>query len=467
MMQRIVIDPVTRLEGHLKVMVEVDAGKVVKAEVAGTLFRGFEKVLIGRDPRDAVFLTQRICGVCPADHATAAALALDDACQVKVPENGRLLRNLMLGGNYLQSHITHFYHLSLPDYVQLPELAPFSPHYTGDFRFNKEANEKLAGHYFQALNIRRKCHELVAQFGGKMPHLTSIIAGGTSQNATTERIKAARPLLKEINTFINTVYEEDVRTLAAAYQDHFQMGKGAGNLLTYGAFPLDSSGHRSLFARGVYSEGQISGLDPARITEDVSHSWYNVKSSGQPSAISTQAEADKQGAYSWVKAPRYNGTVYEVGPLARMWMNGMYQNGISVMDRIVARMLEAKLMVSTLERWLDELDTEGQCETAVDIPYEAEGIGLTEAARGALGHWVKIRGGKIERYEAVVPTTWNASPLDGSSQHGPIEAALIGLEVPDADNPLPVVRVIHSFDPCLACAVHLITPHRPMTEFKI
>lgn len=467
MMRQIVIDPVTRLEGHLKVMVAVDAGKVVKAEVVGTMFRGFEKILAGRDPRDAVFLTQRICGVCPADHATASALALDDAFKVEVPDNGRLLRNLMLGANYLQSHITHFYHLSLPDYVQLPEIAPFTPHYTGDFRFNKAANDKLAEHYFQALVIRRKCHELVAQFGGKMPHLASIIAGGTSQNANADRIKAAKALLEEISTFINTVYEEDVRAIAAAYQDYFKAGKGVGRLMTYGAFPMDAAGQKNLFARGIFADGQIRALDPAKITEDVSHSWYQAKSGGQPAEISTLPDADKKGAYSWVKAPRYDGTVVEVGPLARMWMNGMYQQGISAMDRIVARMLETKLMAGALDRWLNELVVGGKCEAAVEIPQEAEGVGLTEAARGALGHWIKISGGKIARYEAVVPTTWNASPLDAAGQHGPIEAALLGLEVPDADNPLPVVRVIHSFDPCLACAVHLITADRPMAEYKI
>jgi len=466
-MRKIIIDPVTRLEGHLKVMVEVDAGKVVNAEVAGTLYRGFETILAGRDPRDAVFLTQRICGVCPADHATAAALALDDACQIEVPENGRLLRNLMLGGNYLQSHITHFYHLSLPDYVQLPEIAPFSPHYTGDFRFNKEANETLGKHYFKALEIRRKCHELVAQFGGKMPHLASIIAGGTSQNATTERIVAARKLLKEISEFVNSVYEQDVHMLAGTYQDYYQLGKGCGNLLTYGAFPLDQSGSKNLFARGAYKNGQYASLDIAKITEDVSHAWYAGSSGGQPASGTTKADAGKRGAYSWVKAPRYEGGVYEVGPLARMWMNGLYHSGISAMDRIVARMMEAKLMVSALERWLDELNPAGSCEAAVEIPYEAEGVGLTEAARGALGHWVKIRGGRIERYEAVVPTTWNASPLDAVGQHGALEAALLGIEVPDADNPLPVVRVIHSFDPCLACAVHLLRSGKQMTEFKI
>lgn len=465
-MRKIVIDPVTRLEGHLKVMAEVDGGRVVKAEVAGTMFRGFERILAGRDPRDAVFLTQRICGVCPADHATASALALDDACRLEVPANGRLLRNLMLGGNYLQSHITHFYHLSLPDYVQLPDVAPFSPHYKGDFRFNRAANDKLADHYFQALAIRRKCHELVAQFGGKMPHLASIIAGGTSQTVKPERVRNARVLLGEISEFIDTVYEEDVRTLATAYADYFKMGRGPGNLMTYGAFPLDDGG-RMLFARGVFAGGNVEPLDTAKITEDVSHSWYQPRSGGQPADITTQADADKAGAYSWVKAPRYDGTVFEVGPLARMWMNGVYRQGISAMDRIVARMLEAKLMASALGNWLEELDPNGPCETKVEIPYEAEGVGLTEAARGALGHWVKIRGGKIERYEAVVPTTWNASPLDAAGRHGPIEEALLGLEVPDADNPLPVIRVIHSFDPCLACAVHLVTPGRPMAEFRV
>ena len=290
-MRRIVIDPVTRLEGHLKVMVEVDAGKVAKAEVTGTMFRGFEKILAGRDPRDAVFLTQRICGVCPADHATASALALDDAFKVEVPENGRLLRNLILGGNFLQSHITHFYHLSLPDYVQLPETAPFIPHYTGDFRCNKDTNEKMAGHYFQALVIRRKCNELVAQFGGKMPHQASIIAGGTSQNATTGRINAARSLLAEISDFVNTIYEEDVRTIASVYNDYFKTGKGAGNLLTYGAFPMDAGGRKNLFVRGAYAEGQIIAVDPSKITEDVSHSWYHASSGGQPSEISTQPDA--------------------------------------------------------------------------------------------------------------------------------------------------------------------------------
>lgn len=466
-MRKIVIDPVTRLEGHLKVLVNIDGGKVVHAEVAGTLYRGFETILVNRDPRDAILMTQRICGVCPADHATAAALALDDLCGVQVPHNGRLLRNLVLGGNYLQSHITHFYHLSLPDYVQGPAIAPFSPSYTGDFRLGKDASGRMMDHYFKALKIRRTCHEFVANFAGKMPHQASIMVGGIAQNASQERVVMARKLLTTIREFIYGEYEEDAGILANYYADYFKIGKGPGNLLAYGAFPLDDKGQKMLFERGLYLNGQFATVDGAKITEDVSHAWYRDASAGNPAMIHTVAEVGKQGAYSWVKAPRYDGKVCEVGPLARMWLSGRYRNGISAMDRIVARMEEAKVMVLALATWLEEMDMNGECLADVTMAEEGMGAGMTEAARGALGHWVAVKQGKIDRYEAVVPTTWNASPRDKVGQPGPIEAALLGIQVNDADNPLPVIRVIHSFDPCLACAVHLIEPGKSMKEFTI
>lgn len=466
-MRKIVIDPVTRLEGHLKVMVNINGGKVVNAEVAGTLYRGFETILSDRDPRDAILITQRICGVCPADHATAAALALDDLCSVQSPHNGRLLRNLVLGGNYLQSHITHFYHLSLPDYVQGPAIAPFSPSYTGDFRLSKAASARMMDHYFKALKIRRTCHEFVAHFAGKMPHQASIVVGGIAQNAARERVDMAGQLLATIREFIHSEYEEDAGLLANYYADYFKIGKGPGNLLAYGAFPLDHSGEKMLFDRGIYLNGQIATVDGAKITEDVSHAWYRDSSAGNPALIHTEAQVGKKGAYSWVKAPRYDGKVCEVGPLARMWLSGRYRNGISAMDRIVARMEEAKVMVAALATWLDELDMSGECLADVTMPDQGMGAGMTEAARGALGHWVAVKNGKIDRYEAVVPTTWNASPRDKAGQPGPIEAALQGIDVPDADNPLPVIRVIHSFDPCLACAVHLIESGTSMKEFTI
>jgi hydrogenase large subunit len=465
-MRKIIIDPVTRLEGHLKVEVTVDNGRVVEAQAAGTMFRGFEAILAGRDPRDAVFLTQRICGVCPVSHATAAAMALDDATGVAVPTNGRLLRNLILGGNYLQSHIIHFYNLSLPDYVRFPEIAPFKAHYTGDYRLSKELNERLVGNYFKALEMRRKCHEMVAQFGGKMPHQVSIIAGGTTQNASKERIAAYRKLLAEVSQFVDNEYQEDVRLLAGVYDDYFKVGQGSGNFLVYGAFPLDDAWREMLFAPGVYSGGMLAPLDIAKVTEDSSHSWSG-SSVGTPAAATTTVEYGKAGAYSWVKAPRYGGVVCEVGPLARMWVSGRYTGGVSVMDRIVARMLESRLVAKALARWLDELDLSGPCEAAVEIPYSASGVGLMEAPRGALGHWVTINNHKIQRYQAVVPTTWNASPQDKDRIPGALEKSLVGLTVKDTDNPLEVVRTVHSFDPCLACAVHVLTPQQPVSRFKV
>lgn len=466
-MRKISIDPVTRLEGHLKIDVAIENGRVVDAHAVGTMYRGFEAILAGRDPRDAVFLTQRICGVCPVSHATAAALALDDAFNVTVPKNGRLIRNLILGGNYLQSHIIHFYNLSLPDYVQFPEIAPFTPHYKGDYRLNKETNDRLVGNYFKALEMRRKCHEMIANFSGKMPHQVAIIAGGTTQNATVERIEAYKKLLVEITAFINNEYQEDVMTIARAYDDYFKAGIGNGNALVYGAFPLDESGREMLFPGGVYLQGKVTAVDKNLITEDVTHAWYTPVTGGNPADVETAAQFGKPGAYSWVKAPRYGSETVEVGPLARMIVSGRYKGSFSAMDRIVARMLEAKLIAQTLPTWLNDLEIGAPCEGTVEIPYSAQGAGLCEAPRGALGHWITIENHRIAKYQAVVPTTWNASCRDKNGKPGPIEAALIGVEVPDADNPLPVVRAVHSFDPCLACAVHILKPKDNISKFKL
>jgi hydrogenase large subunit len=384
-----------------------------------------------------------------------------------VPTNGRLIRNLILGGNFLQSHIIHFYNLSLPDYVQFPAVAPFTHAYTGDHRFNKETSEKLVAHYFKALEIRRKCHEMVAIFGGKMPHQASIIAGGTSMNAARDKIAAFRQLLDEIGQFVAGEYADDTRLLANAYSDYFKIGAGPGNFLCYGAFPQDDSGREKLFAAGTYIGGQAGGLDAGKVTEDAAHAWYDGSADGPPAATATAARYGKAGAYSWVKAPRYGGEVCEVGPLARMWISGRYTAGVSAMDRIVARTLEAALIVKALEQWLDELTPGAPCEADVEVPYAAAGAGLMEAPRGALGHWVTIDKHRIARYQAVVPTTWNASPRDAGGTSGALEQALVGLPVADTANPLAVVRTVHSFDPCLACAVHVIAPGRPLGEFRV
>ena len=465
-MRKISIDPITRLEGHLKVDVMVEGGKVVDAHAVGTMYRGFETILANRDPRDAIFITQRICGVCPVSHATAAAMALDDAFGANVPKNGRLLRNLILGGNFLQSHIIHFYNLSLPDYVQFPEIAPFTPHYKGDFRFNKETNDRLVAHYFKALEIRRKCHEMIANFSGKMPHQVAIMVGGVSSVPTQPRIDAYRKLLVEITSFIENEYQQDVRLIAKAYDDYFQCGVGPKNHIVYGAFPMDDHGRDYLFPAGVVIGGKLQPLNREKIAEDVSHAWYDAATAGNPATAKTNDQWGKSGAYSWVKAPRYDNAVCETGPLSRMIVSGRYSGGTSSMDRIVARMMEAIVVARTLPQWLDELEPDVAADSVVEIPYAASGAGLCEAPRGALGHWITINNHKIERYQAVVPTTWNASSRDKSGKRGSMEEALIGLSVPDADNPLPVVRAVHSFDPCLACAVHVIEPGKKLKAIE-
>lgn len=455
-MRKIVLDPVTRLEGHLKVEVDIDGGKVVEARAVGTMFRGFETILNGRDPRDAVPITQRICGVCPVSHATAATLALEEAFGIgQVPTNGRLIRNIVLGGNYLQSHIIHFYHLSLPDYVKLPDNPLFANAHKGDMRLNAAANQQMVDHYFKALEIRRKAHELVAHFGGKMPHQVTIVPGGTTQIPTQARIDACKALLAEIAAFVENEYQSDVNTLATAYSDMFQTARGVGRMLSYGGFPLDDGNQKFLFASGVNADGVTQKVDRARVSEDVTYAWYDKSAGGDPLSSNTQTSADKSGAYTWVKAPRYGDEPCEVGPLARMIISGYHQGGISAMDRIVARYTESRLVARHLAGWLDELTVGAPVAVPYEIPESGTGIGMMEAPRGALLHAVRFSGMKITGYQAVVPTTWNASPRDAKNVSGPLEKALLGLEVPDPDNPLPVVRVVHSFDPCLACAVHM------------
>ena len=467
--KKIVIDPVTRIEGHLGIEAELDGGKVVDARSKGTLFRGFEIILKGRDPRDAVHLTQRICGVCSASHAMASATCLDNAFGVKPPDSARVIRNLVVGANFLHSHILHFYHLSVLDYVKGPDTAPFIPRYKGDYRLSKEANDACVNHYLEALKIRILPHEMRAIFVGKAPHHVGFVAGGVTQKPTVDKIKGYLWRLKKVQDFIDNVYVPDVQAIAGAYGDYEQIGTGHKNLLVYGAFDLDSTGKNKLFKRGRYTDGKLLDVDPARITEDVKYSWYQDKTSGKrPAESVTEPAPEKSGAYTWVKAPRYDGTPYELGPLARMWINGDYQKGISVIDRHAARALEAQKIAKALEEWVKQLKPDGQVWNECAVPDSAQAAGLVEAPRGALGHWISIKNKKIENYQCVVPSTWNTSPRDNKGTRGPIEEALVGTPVKDADNPIEVLRVVRSFDPCLACAVHLIRPNgKTIKKFRV
>jgi len=472
------------------------------------MFRGFEMMLQGRDPLDAPHYTQRICGVCPISHGMASCLNLEDAFGVVVPDNGRILRNLVLGANFVMSHILHFYHLAALDYINLDDtivkdMAPWDPNYVTDDMVTGDTAVALVGHYVQALAMRRKAHQMAAIFGGKLPCAPSFVPGGCTEVVTQDKIDDFRTLLAEQRTFIDGTYIPDVLTVAGAFSEYFGIGVGCGNLLAYGVFDLTDGS--KLLARGrCNTQLALDTVDPGKIIEYVAHSKYRDNEGKNPADGVTQPKADKPDAYSWLKAPRYDGQVYEVGPLARMAVNYLSGdptavaliNGVltdpqlggseeeplpisvlfSVLGRHAARALEAKLVADAMggtaddeddNGWLGELVVGEPVYSESDIPRDASGIGLTEAPRGALGHWIDIKRRRIDRYQVVTPTNWNASPKDDLGQMGPIEQALIGTPVANTEQPVEVLRVVHSFDPCLACSVHMLRPGKNKPEVVV
>ncbi|MDH4239332.1 MAG: nickel-dependent hydrogenase large subunit [Phycisphaerae bacterium] len=481
MSTKIKIDPITRIEGHLAIEAVVDDGVVKEANSAGTLFRGFEIILQGRDPRDANRLTQRICGVCPTAHATASALCLDEAFGLtdKIPDNGKLIRALIFGSNFLQSHILHFYHLAALDYVDavgaIGDVAPFVPRYEGDYRVTGEVNAELVNHYVRALDIRRKCQEMLSIFGGKMPHNVAIVPGGVTEQLTEDKITNFLWRLNEIRDFVDNTYIPDVIAVAKVYDDYFGVGPGCKRLLSYGGFDLPAG---RLFKSGVVSPDlKLEPFAKEEITEDLKHSWYANSGSGKnPAQGQTEPELKKKDAYSFLKSPRYKGTVCEVGPLARMVNNyvqgdettkvlvdsvlGEFGAGVdalySVLGRHAARAVEAKIVGDAMVGWLMQLKPSEPNIVESEIPEQGEGAGLSEAPRGAVGHWITVKDKKIDRYQVISPTAWNGSPKDDKGQPGPVEQAIIGTKVKDKDNPFELVRIVRAFDPCLACAVHLL-----------
>jgi hydrogenase large subunit len=456
-----VMDPVTRIEGHMKVKLNIETVKgqtqIVDARCTGTLFRGFEKILEGRDPRDAPVITARICGVCPVSHGMASVKALENAVQKIVPENARLLRNLTLGANYLQSHIIHFYLMAVFDFVRGPRASPWVPSWEVDIR-DSYSLDGIIEHLDRAIEARRRAHEMGAVFGGKMPTPHTYIPGGFTANPTPERIAVFREHLDWLFNFIHNTYIPDVNAIAEVYSDYLKKGAGCGNLLAYGGFELNSHGDDKLFKGGYVEPGAprlIQELNIDHITEGVTYSWYDDSTNNlMPAEGDTLPVYPKTNAYSWIKAPRYGGKPCEVGPLARMWINGDYQRGISVMDRHLARVYEALKMTEAMSDWLDALQPKAPVYEDYFTPDSGSGAGLTEAPRGALGLWIRISEKKIDRYQVLTPTCWNASPRDDLNTPGPMEQALIGISIQDPDKPIEALRVIHSFDPCLSCSVH-------------
>ena len=479
---KIAIDPVTRVEGHLKIEVEVKDGKVVDAKCSGGMFRGFEQILVGRDPRDSSQITQRICGVCPTSHCTASVMAQDEAFGVKVPTNGRITRNLIFGANYLQSHILHFYHLAALDYVKGPDVAPFVPRYANTDLLTdriKDADKAEAtntyglNQYLKALEIRRICHEMVAMFGGRMPHVQGMVGGGATEIPSAERLAEYAARFKEVQTFILEEYLPLVYTLGSVYLDLFEVGGGWKNAICFGAFPLDDDHKSFLMKPGVYIDGKDEPFDPQLIKEYVKYSFFDYSAEGglHYSVGETNPNPDKEGAYSFIKAPRYKDRPCEGGPLARQWVGNpelspvgqkllkelygiegknfrdLGDKAFSIMGRHVARAEEAWRVSVAIEQWLKECKPGADTYVLPEIPEAGEGTGFTEAPRGALLHYLKIKDKKIANYQIVSATLWNTNPRDDMGQRGPVEEALIGVPVPDIKSPVNLGRVVRSFDP--------------------
>jgi len=458
-----------------------------------------------------------VCGVCPAAHSIASTLALDSAFGVddQIPDNGRIIRNLILGSNYIQSHILHFYHLAALDFVDVThvadyigndpnllhtkaflergQLGPFLPRYEGDYRLSKENNIAATGHYLEALKMRRLAHEMLAIFGGKMPHAMAVVPGGVTNPPTTDKITEFLWRLNTCRDFIDNVYIPDVRAVAQAYPDYLEVGSGCKYLITYGVFDQETEETDLTKRQRFFPPSVIDGnfewetLDPDKIVEDVLHSWFDGEGA-VPSEGQTNPSPGKSDAYSWMKAPRYDHRVAEVGALARIlsaFVRGnekvktLVQNLLqklhttpealfSVLGRHAARALECKILAEAMVEWVLQLKPGEVAYADYQLPDVAEGVGLTEAPRGALGHWIKITDSKIDQYQLVVPTTWNASPKDAQDQPGPVEQAIIGTHIRDLENPFEIVRIVRSFDPCLACAVHLVNARgRELGRYRI
>ncbi len=521
-MSKIVIDPISRIEGHLSIELDVDAGVVKSARVRGDMFRGFEQILMGRNPFDAVQIAQRICGVCPISHGIESSRCVENACGVTPNKNGRLLRNVALAANFLQSHILHFYHLASLDFIDITAIlsysgkdeklnylkawakselaekkagvdamtacAPFLPRYSGEGFYIKDAEFNIAAiaHYVKGLEIRMKAHRMVALFAGRVPHAIGLVAGGVAKTPDKETIAGARAILSEISSFVTTAYAPDVVALARTLPGYAELGK-FGDFLAYGEFPDGSEPGDLYFPRGVVSAGKRLAFDPSKITEQVLHSRYSSPSNLHPSQGQTSPQPDKQGAYTWIKAPRYGGKPMEVGPLARIMVGYSAGNadikkevdglmaaaGVtlsqlqSAIGRHAARAIESKLLCRKIAGWLDQVDVSEKPRTECTIPENGEGVGLGEAPRGALGHWISVKGGKIDRYQCIVPTTWNASPRDDSGIAGPMEQALEGVPVSDEKNPMEAARIVRTFDPCLACAIHSLKAGREIARFRV
>ena len=454
--RRITVSPVTRSSGQLTVQVALYQGRVVDARVLGGVYRGYESILVGRNLLDAVYITQRICGICSAAHGMVASLLLDRIYANKITDNGRIIRNLILGAEFLQNHIRHFYILGLPDYVEGPPAYPFWHRSGSDYRFSLAQTSQLLNHYHKSVEVSRMCHDMATLWGGKMPHPHGIVPGGVTVNPRTDILNKFAALLAQVRKFIEYCLLKDTKLLADTYADYYHIGHGPGNFLSYGAFPYGHLPGEAYFPAGVVVGGERQTLDTSKITETHDFSWFEEDQPAEDLlARPEQPDPFKKEAYSWVETPRYGGEAMEVGPLARAVVRGETLQS-STMDRIVARSIETGWIGELMSQWLDQFQLGQPVYQPPDLPVKPRDIGLSEVPRGGLLHGVEVEGDRIKSYKIITPSEWNYSPRDQQGQRGVVEQSLIGIQIQDAENPIEVGRVVRSFDPCLYCATHLI-----------
>ena len=547
----VVVDPLTRIEGHLRIEVEVEKGKVKDVRSCGTLFRGLEMILKGRDPRDVQHFTQRTCGVCTYTHALASTRALEDAIfnasHKDIPANATYIRNLVLGQLFLHDHIVHFYHLHALDWVDVTsalqadpskaaslansissrptkaedlravqdklkafvasgQLGPFTnAYFLGGhpaYYLEPEANLVATAHYLEALRVQVEAARGMAVFGGKNPHPQFLVAGGVTcyDALTPERIKEFEEIYKKTAAFVRDVYIPDLLLVAGAYKDWAGIG-GTHDFITMGDFPK-AGGERKLESRWlkpgiIYNRdlAHVQDFDPTKISEHIRHSWYDGDKADNPYDEKTEPKFTHMGdkdRYSWLKAPRYDEHSTETGPLACVLVN--YAKGnpdikplvdmvlqklsvgpealFSTLGRTAARGIEtlaiANKMASMLEEFKDNIRSDKQIVEDLEVPQESRGVGFVEAPRGGLSHWIRIEKGRVGNFQLVVPTTWNLGPRDANNVLGPCEEALMGTPIADPKRPVEILRTVHAFDPCIACAVHVIDGEtNEVRKFKV
>lgn len=457
MPEKIVINPLTRINGFMEIEADVENQIVTDAKTKGLMFRGFEKMLVGRSPFDAVYFTQRICGICSTAHSMASTLALEDAMGFVPSEQGRYLRDIIHACEFFQNHLRHLYQYTLPDFVKLPENYPLFKTDHNDYRLPKDLNDKMVNDYFESLEFSRSAHQMLAILGGKAPHNHGIFIGGITSSATADKIIAIKSILSDIGRFIDEKMIPDVYTIGEYYPEYYHIGRGYGNLLSYGCFDHYRDLGTLYVDPLVYSDNQITPFDPDLITQDDEYAWFDENN---------EPDIHKQQAYSWIKAPRYQDIPFEVGPLARQWLSGDYRKGISAMDRTIARVLEARKIVTIMNTLIDNLIPGLSVQQEYTVPVQSMGRGLVDTTRGALGHWIYIEDSKIAFYQVITPSAWNLSSQTGNRK-GTAEQALIGSPVDRADAPVELGRIVRSYDPCVSCATHVFSGGKHLKTIRV